>query len=484
MHAMNIADLIASQARLRPDAPAVIAGTHKLSFAALEAAVQSSAAALAAQGLGPGDTVGIALGFAPAQVIVLLALARLGAVSVQIPASEEPATRKAIVRQFKVSAVIALDKAGGVDDCGLVLWDGAAWMRKGRAAARASAPGGERPWSLMLSSGTTGTPRAIVRTHAEAIRLAGLQARLVDVRPDDRFLCCVSPALAASQMRLLRHLLEGSAVVFETGPELANAIERHGVTHTFVTPIVLESWVKNYRPGMASLKSMRHFASGGGPLTATLSAEFMEKVTPNFFVNYGTVETALAALADPQTHRRHPGSIGRVVPWLEAQVVDQDGKPLPPGQPGALGFRGEAVPTGYFPPETGTLEAAKAFRDGWFYPGDIARIDREGIVTIEGRADDMVNVGGAKISLGEIERALASHPDVIEVAAFRAASPQGWDLLMAAVVARSALDEQALLQYARARLGKRSPTRIFRLDALPRNAMGKIVRRELASLLT
>ena len=103
----------------------------------------------------------------------------------------------------------------------------------------------------------------------------------------------------------------------------------------------------------------------------------------------------------------------------------------------------------------------------------------------EGRADDVVNLGGAKVSMGEIERVFAQHPDVIEVAAFRTASPQGWDVLMAAVVVRGAADEQTLLEYGRAQLGsRRAPARIFRIDALPRNAMGKVARRELASLLT
>ena len=479
---MNIADLVESQARLRPDAPALIQGKSQLGFAGLHAAVQRAASAFAKQGLGPGDTVGIALGFTTVHVVALLALSRLGAVWVQVPVNEDAAKRKAIVQQFKVSAIVALDKAGGVEGCGLVLCDAALWMHKGPAAPHPSAPGGEQPWCLMLSSGTTGTPRAIVRTHAQAIRLAGLQARLVGVQPEDRFLCCVSPVLAASQMRLLRHLLSGSAVVFDSGRELAHAIERHRITHTFVTPVLLESWVKNYRARMGSLKSMRHFASGGGALTAAMSAAFMERVTPHFFVNYGTVETGMSALADPATHRRHPASIGRVVPWLEAQVVDERDQPLPPGQSGALRFRGEAIATGYFPPETETLEAAKAFRGGWFYPGDIASIDREGIVTIEGRADDVVNVGGAKVSMGEIERVFAEHPNVSEAAAFRTASPQGWDVLMAAVVVRGEVDDEALLEYGRARLGgRRAPSRIFRLDALPRNAMGKVVRRELAS---
>ena len=481
---MNIADLIASQARLRPDAPALISGSAKLSFAQLHAAVERGASLLAAEGLGPDDTVGVALGFTPVHVVALLALARLGAVWVQVPVNEDAAKRRAIAQQFKVSAIVAFEKAAGVEGCGLVLCDPALWMRKAPAAPHPGASGGERPWCLMLSSGTTGTPRAVVGTHAQAIRLAELQARLVGVQPEDRFLCCVSPVLAASQMRLLRHLLSGSAVVFDTGRELARAIDRHRITHTFVTPVLLESWIKNYRPRMASLKSMRHFASGGGATTAAMGAAFMEKVTPNFFVNYGTVETGMAALADPATHRRHPASIGRVVPWLQAQVVDERDQPLPPGQSGALRFRGDAIASGYFPPDTATLETAKAFRTGWFYPGDIARIDPEGIVTIEGRADDVVNIGGAKVSMAEIERIFAEHPDVIEVAAFRTASPQGWDVLMAAVVVRGAADEEALLEYGRARLGSaRAPTRIFRVDALPRNAMGKIARRELARLL-
>src|SRR5262245_37296036 len=128
---MNIAELIESQARLRPDAPALISGKLKMSYARLDTAVQRGAAALAAEGLGPGDVVGVALGFSAAHLIALLALARLGAVSVQVPSKEDAAQRRAIAQQFKAVAILAQEKADGVEGCSLILCDAQGWIRRG-----------------------------------------------------------------------------------------------------------------------------------------------------------------------------------------------------------------------------------------------------------------------------------------------------------------------------------------------------------------
>lgn len=478
---MNLADPIERLAGDRPDAPAIIAGERVISYARLDAAVNGFASALAAAGVSPGDVVGFASGLAIGQVFYLLALARLGAVSIAVPPNERPEKRKAIVEDFGVRTLIVARKEFGVPGCRSISHRDLQALREAHRAVRLPRfEGGDRPWAILFSSGTGGKPKAIVRTHAQALALAGLQYRLLEVGADDRFFCNVSLNLAASQMRVLRHLLFGSALVFPDEKTTRETFERHRVTHVFITPVVLDEWVARLSPHDRPLTGLAHFACGGGPVTEALRRQCVERLTPNLVLNYGTVETALAAIADPETQRRFPGSVGRVVPWIEAEVVAEDHRPLPPGETGFLRMRGEAVATAYHGDATDPGITEKAFRDGWFYPGDRGRMTPEGILYVEGRSDDLINLGGRKVSASEIEAVLLEHPGVAAAAVFGKMLPRGREVAVAAVITRGGFDEESLRQHCRAELGDNAPARIFSYRTFPRNAMGKVDKQALA----
>lgn len=481
---MNITDLIECEARDRPDAPAIIAGAKTVNYAQLNATVSCIAANLGAKGVAPGDVVGFAWNLSPAQIPILLALARLGAVSIALSPREKLAKRKALVEQFGVTAVVLDRTEFGVPGLRTIFWKDLHPARGRQAGVEPPRfEGGDRPWAILFSSGTSGAqPKAILRTHAQALELAGRQNRLLDVKPSDRYLCNMSLNLAASQMRVLRHILFGSAVVFQAGDSY-ETIERHRVTHAFITPVMLEDWVAHLRADRKPLKSLVHLGCGGGPLTEAARQRCSERLTPNLFLNYGTVETALTAIADPETQRRFPGSVGRVVPWIETAVVDERNCPVSAGKRGFLRFRGEGVATAYHGINVEPDITEKAFRDGWFYPGDVGRIGPEGMLYVEGRSDDVINVGGRKISASEVEAVLLAYPGVAEAAAFTRMSPRGKALALAVIVPRGAIDWGALRQYCRAELGNKAPSRIFQVAKLPRNAMGKIDKLKLARVV-
>jgi acyl-CoA synthetase (AMP-forming)/AMP-acid ligase II len=166
-----------------------------------------------------------------------------------------------------------------------------------------------------------------------------------------------------------------------------------------------------------------------------------------------------------------------VPPWVEVQVVDEAGMPLPAGETGRLRFRGPEVGDGYL----GDPEASAArFRDGWFLPGDVGRLEAGRLLFLEGRADDMINFGGAKLNPLEIEAVLAECPGVLDGAVFATTAPSGRTVLMGAVQTGEGYDEAAALAHCRQRLGWRAPVRLLQVPRLPRNAMGKLLRRELA----
>jgi len=263
----------------------------------------------------------------------------------------------------------------------------------------------------------------------------------------------------------------------ETEPaDFYEAAERHRATHASASPGLLRSLVAAAPPKGAP--SLKHFEIGGAALQFALAEEAAAKITPHVLSTYGASETGRIAIAPIALLRRESACSGWFVPWVEAQALDDDGRVLPPGERGSLRYRGVGFAEGYVDdPEA----SARAFRDGWFWPGDAGRIDRRGLLFVEGRVDDLVNLGGAKIAPSAVEQVLETHPAVVEAAAFGAKSAQGAVRLYAAVVTRSPVEERALIEHCKAKLGAMSPSRIFTMAALPRNENGKLQRRELAS---
>ena len=477
---MNIVDLVTWQALRRPKAPAILRKTTVISYARLDGAVAHIAERIAAQGLAPGQRVGVAMRTSPMHLMVLLALARLGAVSLPVSPGELPEKRKELVERFRLTTIVSDFREYAVEGAPLLLVD-PDWSMPPAAVTppRAAAPEHDAPWRITLSSGTTGLTKGIYMRHAQMLSNVLLQRTVVRVGADQRYLCFRDLDAAAGLRPCLIHLAAGGAVIFPSETEPADfyeAAERHGATHASASPGLLRSLVAAApRKGAPSLK---HFEIGGAALQFALAEEAAAKITPHVLSTYGASETGRIAIAPIALLRREPGCSGWFVPWVESQALDDDGRVLPPGERGALRFRGIGFASEYV---DDAEASAKAFRDGWFWPGDAGRIDRRGLLFVEGRVDDLVNLGGAKIAPSAVEKVLETHPAVVEAAAFGAKSAQGVTRLYAAVVTREPVEEKALIAHCRAKLGSMAPGRIFTMAALPRNENGKLLRRELAS---
>jgi acyl-CoA synthetase (AMP-forming)/AMP-acid ligase II len=232
--------------------------------------------------------------------------------------------------------------------------------------------------------------------------------------------------------------------------------------------------------GKAPFADLRHLAVGGAALSPSLIARAQARITPHLYSHYGASEAGLVALAGPEMLRRRPGCAGRLMSWIEAEVVDAGGRALPRGARGELRFRGPGVATSFL----GDPEAsARSFRDGWFHPGDTGRIGANRLLFIDGRTDERINLNGRKLDPRAIEWALEQHPQVIEAAAFVAPAAKQAEVLCAAVVLRGNLKTAALLEHCRRILGQNAPLRYFAARKLPRNPNGKLLRRELARVL-
>jgi len=479
---MNVVKLINRQAQVRPDAIALMRGSRIIRYRQLAAAINNLATHLSAQGIAPGDRVGVAMGHMPVHMVFILALARLRAVSLPVHALHSAETRKAIVDHFKPVTIVAGREQDRVEGCSLLLAD-PSWMRK---PAEAKLPPTDedissKDWHFHLSSGSTGLPKGVLRTHNDALSQILFQASVVPSDASTRFLCVMDINTGASLMRALRYLTRGSAVIFPeaNGWEPVQAIlADKEPTHTFISPGHLSRWLRDLGERRAPSPNLTYVVIGGGRLSNALQQRATQQITSKIFTCYGSTETGLMALQHPDDPEHESESLGRVVPWAEVQVVDSGDQPLAPGEQGRLRFRGYGFATSYYENPEAT---ARFFRNSWFYPGDIGRVSARGSLFVESREDDMLNVRGLKVTPGESEGVLAAHPAVAEAATFRARNAAGEEFLVAAVVKREEIDDKELLKYCKEKLGPRSPHRVVSVRELPRDAMGKVLRSELGS---
>jgi long-chain acyl-CoA synthetase len=468
----SIAQVLADSARKHADRLAVIGPGLALTHAQLAACAGRAAAALQKQGVKAGGIVGVSLPTSALHLVTLLALARIGAGSVHLRTDLPQAVRDRIAKQFDVASVIG-EKA---DPDWLEVGKNAGKPQKSEPKAK---PGS--PWRIALSSGTTGLQKAVLANHAACLAYFKLHAKGLPIDGEDRFLCHRGLDANLALNPALRSLIAGGSVVFPDSLRIEHfieAVERHKVTQAVVSPAYLRDLVERLPPGTHRLPSLRRLLIAGSVLAPALAEEAMQRVTPNLYDLYGAMELGMVALADPDILRRAPLSVGRIAPGMEAQAVDEEDAPLPAGTTGILRFRRAGMPTEYYRNPEAT---ARSFRRGWFYPGDTGRVEADGLLYVEGRVDDRLNFEGVKVEPAMVERALQSHPAVVEAAAFAAAPDENRPLLFAAAVLRSPVDEKALIAHCRQQVGPMyTPARIFFDKALPRNEAGKIVRSKLA----
>jgi acyl-CoA synthetase (AMP-forming)/AMP-acid ligase II len=483
MGGMNVSDIMARRAQQAPRRPAFLKGDWGMSNAQAEAAVEHVASILHGHGLRAGDLVGLSAKVNPvASVLAILGLARLGAILVPVLPSTNEEKRSVIAEHFKLAAIITGASDPGAGAAPRIVVD-AGWLKPG--AVKKAVPrhaGGEHTWIITLTSGTTGAPKGVPRTHESFLKVSRLQNSLARLKPDARFLSFMDMHNGPAIKRTLRHLSAGGPVVFldRKFPGSKLPIDEHRVTHIYASPAMMQKWLEVRPRGRPVFRTVQQLVVGTGAVPPELGREIVERITPHLYLNYGTTETGSAALLDPQTRERYPEATGRIVPWVEAEIVDENDQPLPAGQPGMIRFRGEGVARGYWGVESGQASEQRGFRNGWFYPGDAARIEAGGLLYVQGRIDDIINLDGPKVNALEVEGILARHPDVREAAVFGARASDGQMCFVAAVAVRGAFDAPALVRHYAEQGGKyRQQLRVVQVDALPRSGAGKVVKHEL-----
>lgn len=479
---MTLHDRLTAIARREPDRPALVQEAGTVGYARLIAQADRCAAWLAREGVQTGDRVGLTVRDPHRHLVATLALMRLGCGQAMLPSHDPAALRESVAGRFGIQAVLTEDPAAALPGVGLLAPDFETLLADSDPdGARVELPSAD-PDALALllsSSGTTGRPKLVPLSQRQILVQSangrGDPGRHVFLRP-------ISIEHNNAKRQALYALCLGASSVFvEPGNRPVHEVcHAYGVTMLFCSPVQLRSMMDQLPSGASpALPAETQVYFGGSVAPQDLIDAARQRLSPHLHLVYGTTESARIAVADLSDPERAAGSVGRPLTGVGVEVLDEDGFPLPVGEAGRIRVRTPGMATSYFDdPELSMV----AFEGGWYFPGDIGEFTPDGQLIYRGRQDDMMNLNSLKLFPSEIEQAMAEFPGIVDCAAFPLRSPVHGDIPMLAVVADTALDVRALLEFGRERLGLRAPRKIFPVDRLPRNAAGKIVIAELQSL--
>ncbi|MCC3272642.1 AMP-binding protein [Arthrobacter zhangbolii] len=439
-------------------------------YAEFNAEVNAVAAGLLARGIGAGDRVGIWSPNCAEWTVAQYATAKAGAILVNVDPAYRQSELDFVVRQsgmrmlltapsekrsdYAAMAQTALESGGSLTALVHLAGDGAgsfnALARAGRAAGAAGeAAVAERmaglrpgdPINIQYTSGTTGFPKGATLTHANILNNGYFIGELLDYTEADRVVLPV-PFYHCFGMVIgnLAALSHGAATVipsrtFDAGAALA-AVQAHGGTSLYGVPTMFIAELGLPDFDRYDLSTLRTGVMAGSPCPEEIMKRVIAEMNMNeVAICYGMTETSPVSTMTRggDSLARRTRTVGRTMPHLESQVVDPGtGEQVPFGAIGELCTRGYSVMTGYWNQPDATAEAIDA--DGWMHTGDLARMDEEGYVSIEGRIKDMVIRGGENIYPREIEEFLYTHPDIQDVQVIGIPDERYGEELMACII--------------------------------------------------
>lgn len=492
-------ELLYQNASARPDDPALVYRSERVSHAELVDRVERLAAGLAAEGIGAGDAVALLLPNDPTFVASYYAISALGAVVAPVNPAFKQDELEFYFRQCGVRAVISDDRSAGVCERIVAGWDEPAKVIATSAAhgqaltvdmLMAAEPASlerrspEEPLVNMFSSGSTGRPKRVARTHGQ-LRGESDYYAWMGIGPEDSIFCtiplfhtygmgCCMIAATRTGARLV--LLEDPNPFLLRRQRALELLEGESVTIFPGVPF-------NFRllaeaPASADLSSVRLAFSAGTALPRPFFDAFLDKFGVPVRQLYGCTEAGTLTANMDEDPAASFESVGRPVDGVEVLIEDDEGEHVPAGTVGEIAVRSPGLTSGYADMEELNREA---FRDGFFLSGDLGMLDEEGRLTITGRKKLLIEVGGYKVDPIEVEDVVVAHPNVGEAVVVGVETKvQGEELVKAVVVPKAEMDERDLIGFCQQRLANYKVPQIVEFrEEIPKSPLGKILRKYL-----
>lgn len=480
----NIADQLGLHARQRPTKPAIVHGDQVLNYRDLDLAVRQRAARLMDMGVRPGQVVGLPLRDSIEHVLMLYAVARAGAVILPMDCRWKEFEKQRLAAHFEAAAVM-VEPGAAFEGARCIAVDEEWTAALAAASAERAFPDGERGLTLSLSSGTTGRPKGPLLSHRKFLNR--FWTHWVDLGFGSRevYMNATPLYFGGGRAFSMSTLYAGGTVALCPPPyeatQLAAEVARTRSSVLFLVPTLLRRLLAADAATLAPLKQLTTLISSGSPLTAQERVQIRETICPNFIEYYSSTEGGGISVLSSDDQQRFGESVGRPVFGVEVQIVDAAHNVQPHGAIGRVRYRGPAVADGFY---RDAEASAEAFREQWFYPGDLGSFNDEGFLFLKGRAKDMIIRGGVNIYPQEIEATLLDHAAVADVAVVGWPSKEFDEEVAAFVVLRAPVAPATLLALCKSRLAPyKVPREVFIVQELPHNSLGKVVKTQLVARL-
>ncbi len=477
----NVASLVYEQALLRPSSVAIITHQQTITYAELSRLVSILSHHLRSQGVEPGQVVGVSMAQIPLHLMTLLALAQVGAVSLPLHQAVPMERRLLAAKRFGASCVVSGRNEFALEGLDFIGLDKISFEAGVQGDDFIHPATDDTPMRIAISSGTSGDPKGMVLTHGlVALRNqtteAGATSSSRVISMDINFIVGFRPAMSA--------LARGAVLVFPASlaaEDVSDSLVKHRVTHAYFSPFQVRDIADRADLNGITCPDLVCLRVGGGHIRKALLHAVTTRLSQNVYASYGSTESGMVTYATPEMLVAFPNTAGKVCEWATVEVVDSENNLLPAGITGQLRVRSTHQVKGYYGDEE---RSRRYFRNGWFYPGDLGHFDAEGLLYIDGRIDEQINLGGMIINPEDIEATLAAHPAVIDAGAFISMEVAEYEVPAVALVLNNPAQIDMIQAYALAKLGPLSPLRYFTIAALPRTETGKLKRNELAVLFS
>lgn len=493
----SIWSMIAEAAVRNPDGEALICGERRMSWR--EAVDQSAriSAGLRKLGLQSGDRIAVLLGNRIEFVLTMFAAAHAGLVTVLLSTRQQKPEIAYVLTNCGAKVLVhetaladRLPHAGDVPDLvhRIAVDDDARVSQFGalldNAAATPAEVGEEDTAMILYTSGTTGKPKGAMLAHCNVIHSSAVFVSCLKLTAADRSIAAVPLGHVTGVVANVTTMAccGGALIIMPEfkAAEYLKVAARERVTYTVMVPAMYNLCLLQPDFDSYDLSSWRIGGFGGAPMPIATIEKLAAKIPGLQLANcYGATETTSPSTMMPARFvASHIDSVGLPCPGATMIAVDSEGRELPRGEIGEIWIHSASVIKGYWNNPTATAES---FTGGFWHSGDLGSVDAENFVRVFDRQKDMINRGGLKIYSAEVESVLAGHPDVVESAIIAKPCPVLGERVHAVVVTRGTVAGEALRAWCAERLSdyKVPETMQLTADPLPRNANGKVIKRQL-----
>lgn len=474
----NLIKRIQTKALVSPDKYAFISESHRITYQELIRLISNGCSKLAH--IDRDQTIGIMISSEIDHLIVTLCLFQMGINQTSIPTFESEEVQSKICDSLEVKTIICLSNKTGLFKNN-IFWPQIDELRKSTATIF-NIDESRCGCIYIPTSGSTGKPNIISLSENQI----SLQATRHPEYEDENLLRLASVEYNTSKRHRLYTLHQGGTNIFKCHSDsltktidfaLSEKVSCIDISRMHISDLLSISIL---RPNF--LKNIK-LRPGGAAVPFSLRQKLICNVTDKLYVRYATTETGAISMAHPNEH--FEGACGKPLNGIEIEIIDEQ-KNLIEGHPtGTIRIKAPGMTTSYVNQSQEYIN--QRFRDGWFYPGDVGYLTDENNLVILGRKDTMINLNGINIYPLEIEHVLESHPKVASSVAFKVPSKVHGEIPLAAIVLKKeAIDKKNvsldILNYCKARLGLKSPRKIFILESIPKKTNGKVDYTQLLAL--